>query len=84
MSRGFPLSEIDAWNTGDLIDWAKEHDRSILRARGEDVPDPYEQYQKLKAMEPEIERMHDAGQIREAKYKSYKQALATCEKQLRE
>lgn len=82
MSRGFPLSEIDTWNTGDLIDWAKEHDRSICRARGEDVPDPYEQYQKLKAMEPEIDRMHAAGQIREAKYISYKNALATAEKQL--
>ena len=50
MSRGFPLSEIDAWNTGDLIDWSKEHDRGIRRARGEDVPDPYEQYQKLMDM----------------------------------
>lgn len=84
MSRGFPLSEIDNWNTGDLIDWAKEHDRAILRARGEDVPDPYEQYMKLKAMEPEIERMHDAGQIREAKYQSYKKSLAECEMQLKE
>lgn len=84
MSRGFPLSEIDAWNTGDLIDWAKEHDRSILRARGEDVRDPYEQYQKLKAMEPDIERMHDAGQIRESKYQSYRKAIEECEKQLRE
>ena len=84
MSRGFPLSEIDAWNTGDLIDWAKEHDRSIRRAHGEDVRDPYEQYQTLKAMEPEIERMHAAGQIRKAKYISYKKALEECEKQLGE
>lgn len=83
MSRGFPLAEIDNWNLGDLIDWAKEHDRNILRARGEDVPDPYEQYQKLKAMEPDIERMHAAGQIREAKYQSYKKTLAECEAQLR-
>lgn len=83
MSRGFPLDQIDTWNTGDLIDWAKEADRNIRRARGEDVRDPYEQYQKLKAMEPEIEQMYAAGQIREAKYQSYKQALATAEKQLK-
>lgn len=83
MSRGFPLDQIDVWNTGDLIDWAKETERNIRRAKGEDVRDPYEQYQTLKAMEPEIERMHAAGEIREAKYKSYKQALATAEKQLR-
>lgn len=84
MSRGFPLSEIDNWNTGDLIDWAKAHDRNIMIARGEDVPDPYEQYQRLKAMEPEIERMYAAGQIKEYKYKSYRQTLENCEKQLRE
>lgn len=83
MSRGFPLDQIDTWNTGDLIDWAKEADRNIRRARGEDVRDPYDQYQKLKAMEPEIEQMYAAGQIREAKYQSYKQALATAEKQLK-
>ena len=82
MSRGFPVSEIDNWNTGDLIDWIKEHDRNILRARGEDISDPYEQYQKRKAMEPDIERMHDAGQIREAKYISYKKTLAECEEHL--
>ena len=84
MSRGFPLSEIDNWNTGDLIDWAKAHDRNIRIARGEDVSDPYEQYKRLKAMEPEIERMHEAGQIKEAKYRSYRKTLENCEKQLRE
>ena len=84
MSRGFPLQEIDAWNTGDLIDWAKEHDREILRSRGEDVRDPYEQYQKLKEMEPEIEEMYAAGQIKEAKYQSFKKTLADCEAQLKE
>ena len=83
MSRGFPLSEIDTWNTGDLVDWFKEHDRMIRRARGEDVPDPYEQYEKLKAMEPEIDRLHAAGKIRESKYKSYKNSLAAAEKQLK-
>ena len=83
MSRGFPLQEIDTWNTGDLIDWMKEHDRMIKRARGENVPDPYDQYKKLKAMEPEIDKLHAAGKIKEAKYRSYKQALETAEKQLK-
>ena len=83
MSRGFPLSEIDAWNTGDLIDWAREHDRQLKRERGEDVRDPYEQYQQLKAMQPDIERMYAAGEIKEAKYKSYKDTLAQCERELK-
>ena len=77
------MQEIDTWNTGDLIDWMKEHDRMIERARGENVPDPYDQYKKLKAMEPEIDKLHAAGKIKEAKYRSYKQALETAEKQLK-
>lgn len=84
MSRGFPLSEIDTWNTGDLIDWVKAHDRNLRIARGEEVKDPYEQYMNLKAMEPEIERMHAEGRIKEAKYISYRQTLEACEKELRE
>ena len=84
MSRGFPLSEIDNWNTGDLIDWAKAHDRNIRIANGEEVKDPYDQYKNLKAMEPEIERLHAEGKIKEIKYQSYRQTLENCEKQLRE
>ena len=70
--------------TGDLIDWAKAHDRNIKIARGEEVKDPYEQYKNLKAMEPEIERLHAEGKIKEIKYQSYRQTLENCEKQLRE
>lgn len=84
MRRGFPLSEIDNWNTGSLIDWALEHDRQQRRARGEDVKDPYEQYESLKAMEQQIEQMHACGQIKDAKYKAYRTALEDCERKLRE
>lgn len=84
MTRGFPLQEIDNWNTGSLVDWAMEHDRLQRRSRGEDVKDPYEQYESLKAMEQQIEQMHAAGQIKEAKYKAYRAALDDCEKKLRE
>jgi hypothetical protein len=83
MARGFPLSEIDGWNTGDLIDWAMEHDRQLRKARGEHVPDAYEQYRKLKAMEKSIEEMHAAGTIREEKYRSYRETLERCEARLK-
>ena len=83
MSRGFPLSEIDNWNTGDLLDWCTAHDRRIRQQRGENVPDPYEQYMQLKAMEPDIEEMHAAGKIKEAKYQSYRRTLAECEEKLK-
>jgi hypothetical protein len=51
---------------------------------GENVPDPWEQYQTLKAMEPDIEEMHKAGQIRQAKYESYRRTLDECERRLKE
>ena len=78
------MQEIENWNTGALIDWALEHDRQARIARGEDVKDPYEQYRNLKAMEQQIEEIHAAGQIKEAKYKAYRAALEDCEKKLRE
>lgn len=84
MSRGFPLPELDNWNTGDLIDWSAAHDRRIQKQRGEHVPDPYEQYQQLKAMEPDVDAMYAAGQIREAKYQTYKRTLAECAAKLGE
>lgn len=84
MNRGFPLSEIDNWNTGSLVDWAMEHDRQERRSRGETVKDPYEQYQQLKAIEQQIETMHAAGQIKEGKYKAYRSALEDCERKLKE
>ena len=37
--RGFPLSELDEWNTGMLINWCIEHDRSQRKANGETVHD---------------------------------------------
>lgn len=83
-ARGFPLSELDNYNTGMLVDWVCEHDRIQKRLRGETVEEPYEQYLTLKAMEPEIDEMYAAGQIREDKYKSYKESLRICEMQLEE
>ena len=81
-ARGFPLSELDDWNTGMVIDWIMEKDRIIRRQRGERVEDPYEQYQQLKDMEQDVERMYQAGEIREQKYRSYRAALERCEEQL--
>lgn len=83
MQRGFPLSEIDSWNTGSLIDWASEYDRMQRIQRGETVHDDYERYQTLKAMQPQIEKMHAAGEIKEYKYKQYCETLRNCEEKLR-
>lgn len=50
--------------------------------RGEEVQDPYQQYLNMKQMEPDVDEMYRNGQIREAKYQSFKQAIAVCEMQL--
>lgn len=73
---------MDAWNTGQCIDFAMEYDRIQKRLRGEPVPDPYQQYLNMKQMEPDVDEMYRNGQIREAKYQSFKQAIAVCEMQL--
>lgn len=81
-ARGFPLSELDFWNTGMIVDWCIEHDKIQKRMRGETVEDPYEQYITLKSMESEIDEMYAAGEIRENKYRSYKESLRICEMQM--
>lgn len=83
MSRGFPLSEIDNWNTGMLIDWAMEYDRMQKRQNGEYVPDELERYKQLKAMEQQIEELNASGRIKPEKYKSYRNTLEECERKLR-
>jgi hypothetical protein len=35
-------------------------------------------------MEPDIDAMYAAGEIKESKYQSYKRTLAECEKKLKE
>ena len=78
--RGFPLSELDEWNTGMLINWCYAHDRTQRKANGEEVHDNYKRYQTLKALEPEIDQQYTAGLIDEKKYISYKESLAAAEK----
>lgn len=73
---------MDTWNTGQCIDFAMEYDRIQKRMRGEEVQDPYQQYLNMKQMEPDVDEMYRNGQIREAKYQSFKQAIAVCEMQL--
>ena len=82
MRRGFPLSEVDIWDTGMLLNFCYEHDRMIKRQNGETVHDDLKRYEVLKEMEPEIERMFAAGEIKEAKYREYKAALKRCEEML--
>ena len=84
MQRQFPLSEIDNWNTGDLIDYCFEWDAMKREQSGEKVHDNFERYQTLKNMQPEIERLYAAGQIKKAKYDQYIANLAKAKEMLGE
>ncbi len=66
---------IEEWTVGMLLNFCAAYDRQQKRMRGEAVTDPEEQYQRLKRMEPEIDRLYAAGQLREAKYRAYKKSL---------
>lgn len=76
--RGFPLSELDEWNTGMLFDWCYEVDRIKRKANGE--KDDYDRYQTMKKIEPEIDEQYANGQINEEKYRSFKETIANYEK----
>ena len=84
MRRGFPLPELDTWDTGMLLNWCYEYDRLIKQQNGEVVHDDAERFRVLKEMEPEMDRMYAAGEIKEYKYKEYKATLKRCEELLSE
>lgn len=82
MRRGFPLSEVDGWDTGMLLNFCYEHDSMIRRQNGEIVHDNMERYRIVKSLEPEMERRYKDGTLKEAKYRQYKELLAKAEKML--
>lgn len=84
LSRGFPLSEMDEWDTGMLLNFCAEHDKLQRIRRGEVVHDDLKRYQALKAMLPEMERRHAAGEIKEYKYRQYMDTLRKCAEMLGE
>lgn len=59
--RGFPLSELDEWNTGMLFDWCYEVDRIKRKANGE--KDEYDRYQTMKEIEPEIDEQYEMDRL---------------------
>lgn len=66
------------------INYTCAYDRMMRRANGETVHEPDEQYKVLKAMEPQIDEMYANGEIKKAKYDSYKQSLRHWEEMMKE
>lgn len=80
LMSGFPLSEVDNYNTGMLLDICYEVKRIKGKANGD--KDEYDRYQTMKKIEPEIDEQYENGQINEEKYKSFKETIANYEKQM--
>lgn len=79
--KGFPLSEIDKWNTGTLFDWCYAVDRIRRKANGE--KDDLDRYETMKKIEPEIDEQYKNGIITEEKYQNFKNTIANYEKRMR-
>lgn len=67
-----------------LLNFCHEYDIMRRKQNGETVHDELERYHVLKEMEPEMDRRYAAGEIKEHKYREYKETLRRCEELLRE
>ena len=67
-----------------LLNYCHEYDRLRRQQNGEVVHDDLQRYHVLKEMEPEMDRRYAAGEIKEHKYREYKETLRRCEELLRE
>lgn len=65
---GVAVGDFDSFSYGMLINYLYEYDRIKRRARGENVPDPEEQYRRLKKLQPLILRKLEKGEITPERY----------------
>ena len=68
------------WDLGTIIDYCAEMCRLRKISRGEEVTDPDEQYEQLKALLPEIKKQYEAGNVTEEKYKRLIQTIEEYER----
>lgn len=67
LSCGVTLSDMRELTVGQAINLIHAHVRSVKRARGEDVPDPEEQYKRLK----EAVELIESGAVEDYDVKEY-------------
>lgn len=75
LSCGFAVADFDLFTHGMLINFLCEHNRVKRRARGENVRDPEEYYQRLKRLQPVIMRKLENGEITQEKYEEWVQPI---------
>lgn len=78
--RGYTVADMDKMTLGMCLNAIKAYDRAYQRSHGIDVPDPEEQYMKLKRIEKTVEKKYAEGKISEERYRSYRYAIEEYEK----
>ena len=78
--KGLTVADMEKFSYGMLINYCYAYNRQQRRNRGEDVPDPEKQYQKLKKIEPLVEKKYKNGLISEERYKAFKDRIHNWEK----
>lgn len=73
--RGYSVADLDKMTLGMCLNLIKSTDRLKAKARGEQVEDPEEQYQRLKKIQPIVEERYAKGEISEAKYRDFMQSI---------
>lgn len=69
--RGLSAADMDRMTLGMCINFIYSYDRADARRQGIDVPDPEEQYRKLKAASEVVLQKYLAGEITRERYESY-------------
>lgn len=65
-----------------LIDWCFAVDEFKRKARGDDSPSEYEKYEKLKTIEPSIDKQYNDGELDEESYRNFKGTIADYERRM--
>lgn len=69
--RGLAAADMDNMTIGMCINYIYAYDRCEARRNGHDVPDPEEQYRKLKAASAVVEERYSKGEITQERYERY-------------
>lgn len=72
---GLTANDLEEMTVGMCINFINAFVRQKKRMNGENVPDPEQQYKKMKAIEEVVEERHRSGAISDEKYREYRKMI---------
>ena len=69
--RGLSAADMDRMTIGMCVNFVYAYERAYARRQGIDVPDPEEQYRKLKAASEVVEQKYRDGLISRERYEEF-------------